>query len=168
MNVRDIRHEFDLSFLKQAAKLVDSNLQRLELEEHHSEDPDQFGIYDRVEYITGFGLVACQTYITACVARTPLSKGAALKLGPQHSCGRSIVCLVNALANYWKHSPEWEKHLSKQAQETIGAIAALQVDVHAPYVAMNSLWALLRPGKPRIERLIPFLKQWHSALKDAA
>ena len=161
-------HEFDFSFLNEAATLVDSKLQLLELEAERDEDPDQFGIYDRTEYITGFGLVACQTYIATCVARKRLSKGDAFDLGPRHPGGQSIANLVNALANYWKHGSEWKVPLSPRAQRTVDTISTLQVDVRASYVMANSLHALLRPAEPRIQQLIPLLKQWRSALQYAA
>jgi hypothetical protein len=159
-------HEFNLSFLKEAATLVDSKLQLLELGAEHSEDPDQLGIYDRAEYITGFGLVACQTYIATCVARKRLNKGYLVNIGPRHPCGQSIASLVNALANYWKHSAEWTTPLSKEAQRTVDTISALQVDFRASYVMANSLHALLRPNEPRIQQLIPLLKQWRLALQQ--
>jgi hypothetical protein len=164
MKFSDMAHQFDLSFLEDAAGLVDTTLQRLELEAKRVEDPDQIGTFEKTEYIMGFGLVACQTYITACVARTSLSKGAALDIGPQHSCGLSIVCLVNALANYWKHHSEWESPLTGQAQKTVDTIKKLGVEPSGSYVVANSLHALLRPHEPRIRVIVPFLKQWHSDL----
>ena len=160
--------DFDLSFLLEAARLVDSKLALLELEERGSEDPDGRGIFDRAEHIMGFGLVACQTYVTASASRFRLDWKQALALGPRHECGHSIVYLVNALANYWKHSPEWTPPLSKRAQETLNAISKLGVDVESSYPTTNALATLLRPHPPQIERVVPFLKQWRGCLQDSA
>jgi len=168
MRVADILHEFDLSFLRDAATLVDSRLRVLELEAKRSEDPDEQGIYDKAEYITGFGFVACQTYITACVSRSGLSKKKALDLGPCHSCGPSMVSLVNAWANYWKHSPDWGNSMTHQARETLDTISKFEINIRGSYPTTNALAALVRPNEPRIERLIPFLKQWHESLQHAA
>ena len=168
MLVADMVDEFDLSFLGDAASLVDSRLRALELDAKRSEDPDEHGIFDMAEYLTGFGLVACQTYISARVARSRRKKKDALELGPPHACGQSMVSLVYALANYWKHGPEWETPPSKQAQETIDTIAKLGLDLHDSYLATNALSALLRPNEPRIGRVIPFLKQWSEVLRNAA
>jgi hypothetical protein len=168
MKFSDLAHQFDLSFLEDAVILVDTNLTRLDSEAKRVEDPDQLGTFEKAEYIMGFGLVACQTYITACVSRTALSKGAALNLGPKHSCGLSIVCLVNALANYWKHHSEWESPLTGQAQKTVDAIKKLNVEPSGSYVVANSLHALHRPHEPRMRIIVPFLKQWRSDLSNAA
>jgi hypothetical protein len=157
-------NEFELSFLKEAAKLVDSRLDLLELEAKESNDPDSRGIFDKAEHMVGFGLVACQTYITACISQSELTKKQALARGPQHLSGYSMVCVVNALANYWKHNSEWGEHISKQAQETIEVISSLKVNIHSSYVATTALSTLLQPNEPCIARLIPFLKQWHSSL----
>jgi hypothetical protein len=158
-------NEFEFSFLEDAAKLIDSRLNSLEHEASVSDDPDSLGIFDKAEYIIGFGLVACQTYITASSSQLRLSKKETLKFGSQHLCGYSIVCVVNAIANYWKHNSEWEYPLSKQAQETINIISSLQIDINASYVATNALSVLLRPSEPRIERILPFLKQWYRLSK---
>ena len=48
--------DFDLDFLRAAAVLVDGGLERLQVEARSSPDPDAFGIFDEMEYITGFGL----------------------------------------------------------------------------------------------------------------
>ena len=66
--------DFDLDFLRAAAALVDASLERLDNEANASPDPDALGIYDKVEYITGFGFVACQTYVTAVLSWRKIEK----------------------------------------------------------------------------------------------
>jgi hypothetical protein len=162
--------DFDLSFLREASLLVDARLRSLEAQAKRSDDADGMGIFDRSEYISGLGLVACQTYITACIARSTLrrEKEAALNLGPRHSCGASVAYLVNALANFWKHSSEWSSPLSPRAQRTMDTVSLLHPDCQAPYFATIALATLLRPGEPRIARILPFLAQWNEAVENAA
>jgi hypothetical protein len=84
--------DFHLDFLRAAVTLVDASLARLHNDAQSSPDPDTFGIFDELEYITGFGFVACQTYATAVVSRSQLrnkkreaaSAGAKASDGPIH------------------------------------------------------------------------------------
>jgi hypothetical protein len=50
---------FDRLCLNDAAAFVDSKLDLLEESARKSADPDSDGIYDRAEYLAGFGFVAC-------------------------------------------------------------------------------------------------------------
>jgi len=159
--------DFDLDFLRAAAALVDSSLDRLQAESRSSRDPDAFGIFDEVEYLAGFGFIACQTYATAVVSRSQLkgNKREALARGPQHRTGQSIAQLVNAAANHWKHSPEWALDApTTQAKQTIEVISNLGVNTNDSYPVANMLHEILTPHKARFENLIPFLTQWRDAL----
>jgi hypothetical protein len=157
--------DFDLEFLEEAAALVDARLERLGRETHANPDPDSFGIFDQIEYITGFGFVACQTYTTAVANRRKLEKRRALELGPSHRTGRSMAQLVNAAANHWKHSPEWSLDTpSTQAKQTLEVIQSLGVDTNGSYPMANTLHEILRPLPARFANLIPFLIQWRGAL----
>ncbi len=159
--------DFDLDFLRAAVALVDSSLERLDGEMYSSPDPDAFGVFDEVEYITGLGFVACQTYATAAASRSKLKnkKHEALALGPQHCTGRSIAQLINAGANHWKHSPEWSFGARKpQARQTLEVIRNLGVDPNGSYPLANVLHAILAPDPTRFENLIPLLMQWRDAL----
>jgi hypothetical protein len=159
--------DFDLDFLRAAAALVDSGLERLQTQARSSPDPDAFGIFDEMEYLAGFGFVACQTYATAVVSRSQLRgrKREALALGPKHRTGQSMAQLINAAANYWKHSPEWAlDEPTAPAAQTIAVISRLGVDADAPYPVANMLREILTPHKARVENLIPFLTQWRDAL----
>ena len=157
--------DFDLDFLGDAAALIDAGLERLDREANASPDPVEFGVFDQVEYIAGFGFVACQTYATAVVSRRKLDKGAALALGPKHRAGRSIAQLVNAAANHWKHSSEWPRDApTSRAMQTIEVIQSLGVDANGSYPLANSLYEILRPLPARFANLIPFLIQWRDAL----
>jgi hypothetical protein len=81
--------DFDYNFLKNAVALVDASLERLDSKADASTDPDAFGIFDEMEYITGLGFVACQTYATAIASRSKFKskKYEALALGPNIGLG---------------------------------------------------------------------------------
>lgn len=157
--------DFDLDFLQAAAALVDTRLERLGTKADGSSDPDASGIFDQVEYITGFGFVACQTYITAIASRRKLEKRDALALGPKHRTGRSMAQLTNAAANHWKHSPEWSLDApTAQAKQTLEVISSLSIDTKGSYPMANTLYEILRPLSARFANLILFLTQWRDAL----
>jgi len=93
--------DFDLDFLEAAAAIVDTRLERLDKEAHATSDPDAFGIFHQIEYITGFGFVACQTYATAvvkgtkvCEARSSRTRSEAQNRsihGPSDKCCRQSL-----------------------------------------------------------------------------
>jgi hypothetical protein len=164
MNMVVAMDAFDLSCLRDAATFVDSKLDLLEERAKQSPDPDGEGIYDRAEYLAGFGFVACQAYLTEAISMSGHSRGDAMNFGPRHKCGESIAMLVNAVANYWKHVPEWTKPLSRQAQATADLITGLGVNVDSTYVVANALFELTNPSQPRAQCLVPLLSQWRQAL----
>ncbi len=159
--------DFDLDFLKEATALVDGRLERLEGKAEASPDPDMYGVYDRAEYITGFGFVACQTYATGVMrlSKSKVEKRDALALGPKHRTGPTMIELINAAANHWKHSPEWSLDApSPDAQKTLQVIASLGVNPQGSYPVANMLHHILTPHPARFANLVPFLTQWRDAL----
>lgn len=159
--------DFDLDFLRGAAALVDASLERLDGKADASPDSDTFGIFDEVEYLTGFGFVACQTYATAVASRSKLKgkKHEALALGPKHRTGRSIAQLIDAAANHWKHSPEWSLNTpTTRAKQTLEVISSLGVNTNGSYPVANMLYEILAPHPARFANLIPFLTQWRDTL----
>jgi hypothetical protein len=158
-----LKVDFDLPLLEEVLALLDRHLTRLE---HHAAvvpDPDAEGILDSMEQVVGLGFAACQTYLVARSAFMVASKSDTLDLGPVHRCGRTIVAIVNAAANYWKHHDEWAVTASGGRARTEEVIAALGVRV-SEYTASNVLSELLRPLPARFTTLIPFLVQWSDAL----
>ena len=157
--------DFDLDVLETAAALVDARLERQDKEAQVSSDPDSFGIFDHIEYITGFGFVACQTYAIAVMNRRQIDKRKALALGPKHRTGRSVAELINAGSNHWKHGPEWSLGApSNQAKQTLEVIQSLGVDTNCPYPLANTLHEILTPLPARFVNLVLFLTQWRDAV----
>jgi hypothetical protein len=157
--------DFGLDFLEASAALIDPRLERLDSAARTSPDPDAFGIFDQIEYISGFGFVACQTYITEVVNRFKLKKRDALEFGPKHRTGRSMAHLINSAANHWKHSPEWDLDTpTTQANQTLEVIQSLGVDVDAAYPVSATLYEILSPLPARFRNLSPYLTEWRDAL----
>jgi len=160
--------DFHLSFLRDAAKLVDSRIREIEFEAKRGDPELVEHLYDSAEYLYGFGLVACQQFISVCTAECTLSPKEALQLGPDHQCGASIVSLVNALANRWKHEAGWGKRPTPNESRTIATLSRLGLKREDSYFTANALAILLRPHTPRIQRIVPFLRQWNHTLRNAA
>jgi len=159
--------DLNLDFLKSAATLVDVYLERLDRESGTSPDPDAFGAYDEIEYFIGFGFVACQTYLTAMASQSGLKgkKDKALALGPKHRTGQPMVRLVNAAANYWKHSPEWSLDIpTTQTNQTLEVISILGIDTSGSYPLANILHEIVAPHPARVASLLPFIVQWRNTL----
>ena len=159
--------DFDLGFLKDSTALVDERLEQLSREVEESPDPDSYGVYDSMEYISGFGFVACQTYAIGVVSMMKVKKSDALELGPKHRTGRTMIALVNAAANYWKHSSEWSFETpSSQAEQTLTVITSLGIDTTEDYYPLgNMLHRILAPHPARFSSLLPFLTQWRDCLQ---
>ena len=150
-----------------AVALIDASLEQLGIESSSSAEPDTFGVFDKIEYITGFGFVACQTYTTAAVGRSKAKrkKSEVLLFGPKHRCGRPIVQLVNAAANRWKHSAEWNPfEPTNQEKHTVEVIRSLGVNPSGPYPIANMLHAILTPDQNLFRNLVPYIIQWRDSL----
>lgn len=158
--------DFDLSFLKEATTLVDGRLDQLKGQAITHPDPDTYGLYDQIEYITGFGFVACQTYVNAVANFSKCKdKKRWLAVGPKHRKGRTMVELIDAAANYWKHSSEWDlDDLKPRQRQTIDVLEVLDVKIRTDYPLANVLHVMLTPRPARFANLIPFLKQWRDKL----
>lgn len=145
--------------------LIDSHLDGIDRSAAVSEDPDAYGILDQLESIAGLGFAVCQTYMTAHISRSRASKPAALALGPRHRTGRTFAEVVNAAANFWKHSAEWDRtRQDRPAAETVVSIQSLGIDTRDSYPLGNVLYELLRPHPSRFAGLVPFLLHWRDDL----
>jgi len=141
-------------------------LDRIDTEAKYSDDPDQFGIYDKYEYVLGLGFVTCQTYIAS--KHKGKNKFQALNTGPKHRSEQTFAVVINACANYWKHHDEWERtSLNKNAKNTINILEKMGADVWSSYPTSNAMHALIEPHKPRFKNILPFLKQWAENLTNA-
>jgi hypothetical protein len=121
--------DYDMQFLEELLQLLDGPLERLLASVSEFVDPDSWGAFDSAEYTIGLGLVACQSYLVATYSDLEIEKVIALKSGPVHSSGQTIVELINHAANFWKHHDEWSLPSNKgRGQRVCEALDALLVD----------------------------------------
>jgi hypothetical protein len=99
--------DFDLDLLKQLIRIIDQQLDLISEKATQVDDADSFGYFDSAEHITGFGFVACQTYMSSVYGYLKIEKQKALSIGPFHSSGQTKAHIINHAANYWKHNNEW-------------------------------------------------------------
>jgi hypothetical protein len=149
--------DYDLDFLARLLETFDAQLAQVIADAEGCIDPDSFGYIDRLEYLAGVGFTACQQYVTATYSTPKLkpkdARTLAFTLGPKHY-GRSVVQLVNAGANYWKHRDQGLH------ADTVESIAAAGVDAAAAYVSYNLLAAIVGDEESPFERLKAYLVQW--------
>jgi len=159
--------DFELNFLRELMRVVDGHLADLEERAVRCGDPDQFGILDSMEHVTGFGFVACQRYVTAIAGDLRVAKSEALDNGPIHSSRHTVASLVNHAANYWNHADEWSPDASKRAWDrTIAAVVALAGD-RSDYPLISFLSELVAPAQSRFGALVPRLEEWREAVRGA-
>jgi len=156
----------NLNFLKDCLHLIDVRLD--EIFNTTCPDPDSFGLYDEADHLVGWGFVACQTYLTATLADQGLSKREFLNRGPQHSCGRTMTELINAVANYWKHNYEWtHDDTSARRERTLESLEALEL-VSQSYHLVEILSKLVEPEPLLFRNLVPYLEEWRDEVMKAS
>jgi len=129
-----------------------------------SVDPESEGLTDRGEYFIGVGLSAIQQYLTDTLTLTGISKSRAFDIGPRHSDRFTFVAVVNAGANWWKHSAEWvgqpaQNRLALKTQEIVIEVADTE-----DYPLSNVLAKLQGTSQITLSTLLPNLVLWRSAV----
>ncbi|MBV5347411.1 hypothetical protein [Lamprocystis purpurea] len=154
----------EMALLADLLAMVDKEILRVQEKIKASKDPETDGLLDRGEYFVGIGVTAIQQYFSDTLTLTGIDKKTALELGPKHSKNYSIFQVINAAANYWKHSAEWysESELRKDAQRTIQVVS--EVSGTNYYMLYNSLHALLRSSDVTLCSLLPMLVLWRTAV----
>ena len=157
--------EFQL--LSELLAILDGEILRVQKMIRTSDNPDAEGLTDRGEYFIGVGLTAVQQYLTDTLAQTGISKKTALEIGPRYSSENTFVGVVNAAANWWKHSAEW----SSQSAERADALRTQQIitDVtgSADYALSNVLSNLLGSENVSLGSLVPNLVLWRTAVDES-
>lgn len=166
--------DYDLNFIEEITYLLDRRLDLLGREAAEHNDPDGWGIFDRVEHTIGVGLVVGQNYLTEIIGPTStarrlrcLALGPSLALGPRHPLGHSIAEVVNAAANYLKHHAEPLTSKSNIALlQTLGVwkLDPMQEDTKCDYPMGNLFFEMLAPAPDRFSTLVRLLAQWRAAV----
>jgi hypothetical protein len=161
--------DFDLDLLVDIGAVLDRHIAAVADASVDSEIADQTGLFDRAEHAAGLGFVACQGYLAATYADVGIAKVEALSLGPTHPTGGRVVGIINAAANYWKHSAEWRlqpnhpgRHRTEEALDSIGFA------VGTDYPLSGVLTELSSPRDAGILSLIPLLESWRDELAARA
>lgn len=148
-------------------------------------DVDSSGLCDRVEFLAGLSFAICQKYISATMSwfnlgENKFNKDNALKLGPLYKDATTHAQIINAAANYWKHSDEWNtisftqednedmfsinpreyNKLSPQAKRTIDILQ--KVTPWRDYMCANVLYELTKSDSLLL--LLPILTEWRGSL----
>jgi hypothetical protein len=161
----------ELGNLSDFLALLDAKLEEIQSQINESPCPDSEGIFDKGEYFIGLGFSAIQKYITSIHGQDDVPKSNALNLGKKHSEGTTIISVINAAANYWKHQDEWglknlvskdTSNLNDAAKKTIAKIE--EVTPWDDYTCSNVIAALTSVGNIKLSPLIPTLIDWRSEI----
>lgn len=154
--------DFEIDLLRNLINVLDIQFQKLAEDIGKCPDPDSFGLFDLAEGMAGMGFVTCQWYLTTTYGWLKIDKPSALKLGPEHSSGLTIVEIINHAGNYWKHHEEWlASKREKDAERIIAAFTKLGIDCENGYALTSVLASVNRQEKyMQFVPLIPLLEEW--------
>ncbi len=181
MELLDFDEEVDFLIMSlEAIEPLFKNTNSLILEKiRNGEDITSLDLTYRTEFLCGLAFVICQKYIKASLGWISLDLSTSLKLGKQYNSQLSYVQIINAAANYWKHSDEWNTlsfknaennlfnvtskdkvQLNPQAKKTMDTIEA--VTQWTDYTCFNLLYKLSLSKNYSLLNLIPILEEWRS------
>lgn len=154
----------ELQLLSELLNIIDGKVVEINNLISKSLDPESDGLTDRGEYFIGVGFSVIQQYLTDTLTLTGVSKRSALNVGPRYSEYFTFVAVVNAAANWWKHSAEWvgQKATSGLALQTQGIVAETAESLDYPL--SNVLAKLLGTNEITLSALLPNLVLWRSAV----
>ena len=159
--------------MKKVFSFVDAQLGSLSecIEKDIRIDGDSI-LFDDAEYLHGIGFVAGQRYIATVRGTLKLSKKDKmdkmdpLLIGLKLNNGTTFASVVNAAANYWKHSDEWDfSKLDGRQEGTRKTIESIGVAIseYERYVTTNIMQGL-RLNK--FSDLAAILRDWSVAVVD--
>lgn len=159
----------DMELLQEHLDVLDHQFALNILNRKKTHAPEQNIFWDRLSYITGLGFVICQQYINITYPTDGLEKNEALLLPPKHSSGYSIVQIINAGANYWKHYQEDVNYPYGSLHGTvIQTIEKLGLDIEYPYICESILDRIVETDENPFRKLINLLTEWRSNLIKSA
>ncbi|WP_071871558.1 hypothetical protein [Atopomonas hussainii] len=154
--------DYNFQLLSSLLKKLDDELTDINRLILSIDDPESYGLTDRGEYLIGVGFSAMQQYMTETLSMTGLNKNHALDIGPKHNKESTVISIVNAAANWWKHSAEWANqseisNLSRRTQAKIMGVTNTNM-----YQLSNVLAELLGTSEITLSALLPSLALWRS------
>jgi hypothetical protein len=154
----------ELQLLSELLGLLDTKIIEIRKLLGETTDPESDGILDRGEYFIGVGVVAIQQYLADTLTLTGIEKKRALNLGPTYSEHLTFVAILNAAANWWKHSAERYSNTAPRKDAARSLEIVTEVGDSDSYQLSNVLAKLLRSSEVTLCSLIPHLILWRSAL----
>jgi len=155
----------DLSLVLSVCRLLDEKTEWIIQQSDDLEKMDSQGVLDELEHILGFGIVGIQTYITDIASFAGLSKDKTFQYGPFTSNGTSLIQIINALANYWKHRSEWLLDGGGKRKEAIDRLfQEVDYSTDVEYPVSGVLTELLTPQDTRLGNLKDILIEWRNDL----
>lgn len=156
----------ELSNLEELLSLLDEKLRDILERIRRSPDPESDGLLDRGEYFIGVGFCATQQYLVDTLTFTGVDMSRALALGPVDLKGNPVALVLNAAANWWKHSAEWWSRgsIPPIASRTVNIVDTI-TDGNTEYALSNVLAGLLGShdlSKATLVDLIPKLIVWRN------
>jgi len=149
-----------IDFVRHVFRFVDE--QRSILNELIERDMKQGGdspLFPYSDYFAGMGFVAGQRYINSVCGLFRVDKEPALAMGAEVVPGVTYARLINATANYWKHSDEWDfENPEPQQLATLKLIEKVGVSVGANTTVAANVFHRL--GLLSFSQLLPILKTW--------
>jgi hypothetical protein len=166
---KDEVYDYDLNMLDDLFHTLDKQWSDVMDASIECPDPDQFGLWDRIEYLAGIGLVACQRYLVCTYPQSRLTRTDAFSLPPTYSNGPTIVNLLNAGANYWKHVEE--RHWSAEPslhKRTVDVITSAGLAVDADYLCSDMLDMITGKASKPFAAVSCMLVDWRTRLIASA
>ena len=155
----------DMELLQEFLDVLDQQFARDTAKLKETHPPQQNIFWDRLSYIAGLGFVMCQQYIHVTYPSSGLDRNRALRLSPKHASGRTIVELVNAGANYWKHYLEdVDFPTGTLRKATIEPIEALGFDIESGCLCEVLLDKIVETDWRPFRRLLELLNDWRDNL----
>lgn len=167
MDIRQIA-DHDLEFFGDVAQLLDQQLDALDADIAEHEDPDSFGLFDRMESLLGLGFIAAQNYLIQVVGerRRPLRERY-FALGPRSPVGSSLAEVIYAASNYAKHHPEPLANKTTIAiLESFGVWSSsiFERSWRQDYPLSHLFLDLMAPRRARLSEVAKSLEEWRDAV----
>ena len=174
LKIGDSLFDDELNLLIKLLSLLDIELKRVNAEIKASRDPESDGFLDVGEFLIGSGFVAIQRYLTATRAALGIQQVPAYDFPPMVNETAAYAKVLNALANYWKHSEEWfeilngseSAKLGRQAESTIETLE--KVCPLLDYPCADFLAILLQGKDLELSNLLPLISEWRDNLWNHA
>jgi hypothetical protein len=164
LKVGDEYADLEFQLLSELLSILDRKVVEVSSIIRTSVDPESDGLTDRGEYFIGVGFSVIQQYLIDTLTLTGINKKSAFDIGPRYSEEFAFVSILNAAANWWKHSAEWV------GQETTNGMAlqtqriVTETAGSLDYPLSNVLAKLLGTSDITLSALLPDLVLWRSAI----